>query len=122
MNFSPLWVICALDDNEFSLFEKKLDRQFRAVSDNEMDGFCEKTHKWWKITNIPATARKMPKGNIDEQGHPSDVPAFDAQIGTFDLYKCTVVFYAPAEYFARLFVFANEIQSLHEISAILLFK
>lgn len=114
MTVSPVWVICAFEDEEFKQLEAKLQRQFKAISYNEVDtDFKETSKKWWKITNIGENTKKILDNHVDEKGHPSDVPAFDA-ITTFDLYKFTVVYFASADKFASLFTIAKELQKAHK--------
>ena len=96
LRISPVWVVCALEDDEFSEFEKKLKRQFKAISTNEMERFDESTHKWWKITNV-SPANETLTDDIDQQGHPCDVPAFDAPTGLFDLLSHLKEFDEPFE-------------------------
>lgn len=114
MTISPVWVICALEDEEFKQLEAKLQRQFKAISNNEVGAdFDEASKRWWKITNIGESTKKILDDNVDEKGHPEDVPAFDA-ITTFDLYKFTVVYLASADRFASLFTVAKELQKAHK--------
>ena len=114
MTVSPVWVICAFEDEEFKQLEAKLQRQFKAISYNEVDmDFNETSKKWWKITNIGENTKKILDNHVDERGHPTDVPAFDA-ITEFDLYKFTVVYFASADKFASLFTIAKELQKAHK--------
>ena len=113
LRISPVWVVCALEDDEFSEFEKKLKRQFKAISTNEMERFDESTHKWWKITNV-SPANETLTDDIDQQGHPCDVPAFDAPTGLFDLYKLMVIYYGKNDEFASLFPIAQGLKKLQD--------
>ena len=112
LSISPVWVICALENDEFSKFEKKLECQFNAISTNEMANYCADTHKWWKITNV-SSANEDLSSYIDRQGHPCDVPAFDAPVGMFDLYKQMVVYYGKDDGFANLTSIAQKLYGLH---------
>lgn len=111
MSISPIWVICALDEVNFSKLEKKLVRQFNAISENEIKDFNKNVHKWWKISNLSAT--NSVENQVDTLGHPSDVPAFNAPIGVFDLSKATIVYYGTAKAFIRVFQIAKSLQNLH---------
>lgn len=114
MTVSPVWVICALEDEEFRQFEAKLQRQFKAISYNEVAAdFNEASKRWWKITNIGENTKKFLNDNVDEQGRPKDIPAFGA-ITTFDLYKFTVVYLGSSDTFASLFPIAKELQKAHK--------
>ncbi len=114
MTVSPIWVICAFEGEEFEQLEAKLQRQFRAISYNEVGAdFNETSKKWWKITNIGENTKKILDDHVDEKGHPKDVPAFNA-ITTFELFKFTVVYLASADKFASLFTVAKELQKAHK--------
>ena len=114
MTVSPVWVICAFDDEEFKQLEAKLQRQFKAISYNEVAAdFNEASKKWWKITNIGENTKKFLDDNVDGQGHPNDIPAFGA-ITTFNLYKFTVVYLGSTNSFASLFPIAKELQKAHK--------
>lgn len=111
---SPIWVICALAEEEFKQLEAKLRRQFKAISYNEVGAdFNEVSEKWWKITNIGENAKNLLDDNVDKEGHPTDIPAFGA-ITTFDLYKFTVVYLGSSSTFASLFPIAKELQKAHK--------
>lgn len=112
LSISPIWVICALEKDEFSKFEKKLEQQFYAISSNEMANYSADTHKWWKITNVSSADEDL-NADLDQQGHPCDVPAYDAPVGTFDLYKQMVVYYGKDDCFTHLISIAQKLNQLH---------
>lgn len=119
MTVSPVWVICALEDEDFKQFEAKLQRQFNAISYNEVaTDFNEISSKWWKITNVYKSTKKILDGNIDVQGHPTDIPAFGVPT-TFNLYKFTVIFVASSDAFITLFPIAKELQQAHRSGKLL---
>lgn len=119
MTISPIWVICAFNDEEYKQLEAKLQRQFKAISYNEVGAdFNEASRRWWKITNIGENTRRILTDNVDEQGHPKDIPAFGA-ITTFDLFKFTVVYLGSSDTFASLFPIAKELQKAHKSGKLL---
>lgn len=116
MTLSPVWVICALDNNdhnkEFDVFKHKLERQLKAVSYNE-DVKNKEWPTWWKITNLEI-ARFSLKSEIDEACHPSGLDVFRAPAGNYDLSKLTIIYYAHANNFSSLLKTAKSITALQE--------
>ena len=118
MVISPVWVICALEDAEFSKLKSKLERQFRTITCNEL-GNDYQYYTWWVITNIPTNTNKFLSDNIDDQGHPTGMSAYKAPSATFDTHKFTVIYYGNTETFPNLFNVAKELQKSNDNSEIL---
>lgn len=118
MVISPVWVICALEDAEFSKLKSKLERQFQTITCNEL-GNDYQYYTWWVITNIPTNTNKFLSDNIDDQGHPTGMSAFKAPSATFDTHKFTVIYYGNTETFLNLFNVAKELQKSNDNSEIL---
>lgn len=99
----PIWILTSLTGDAFEKFKLSVNRQFKAFSETELEGFenCE-THQWW---GVETTAGGLNGKWNDTTGYPINITAFLPlnQQGI-------VIFYAPLSDFTRASVDVAELK------------
>ena len=106
---SPVWILTSLTGEAFDMFKEAIDKQFRAFSETELNGFVDcATHQWWSVETTD--------GGLDSKwsrdtGFPHGIPAYRLQQNQFNSQNHLVLYYAPLQDFLNQSFHVNRLKN-----------